>query len=64
MLEASPDPLNPLDTYRGGSIGGPREGLNEGSDLMSLTLKCDMFLESLGQPRNIGKVGNLGKIGK
>ena len=44
--------------------GGTRGGLNEGGDFMSLTPKCDMFLES---PRadptgNVGKVGNLGKV--
>ena len=39
-----PPPHTPLDAYnRGGAMGG---GLNERGDLMSLTPKCDMFLES------------------
>ena len=46
-------------------MGGPRGGLNEGGDLMSLTPKCDMFLESpqADQTGNVGKVGNVGKAG-
>ena len=33
---------------------------------MSLTPKCDIFLESplADQTGNVGKVGNLGKVGK
>ena len=54
----------PIAPYGGPYGGGTRGGLNEGGDFMSLTPKCDMFLES---PRadptgNVGKVGNLGKV--
>ena len=46
ILGEYPDPPipYPLDLHRGGPMGGPG-GLNEGDDLMSLTPKCDMFLE-------------------
>ena len=50
-------------------------GLNEGDDLMSVTPKCEMFLESpwadqtsnveeIGNPGKVGKVGKAGKVGK
>ena len=38
-------PLTPLDPYRGG-LWGARGGMSEGGDIMCLTPKCDMFLES------------------
>ena len=40
--------------------------LNEGGDLMSLTPKSDMYLEIPweDQPENVGKVGNVGIVGK
>ena len=38
----TPLSLTPLDPYRGAYWGG----LNEGGNLMYLTPKCDMFLES------------------
>ena len=43
----TPCPLIPLDPYRGALfLGGGRGGLYEGGDLMSMTPKCDIFLES------------------
>ena len=46
-------------------MGGPG-GPNEGGDLMSLTPKCDRFLEMpwAGQTENVGKVGNVEIVGK
>ena len=40
-----PSPVTPLDPYKGGPMGG-QGGMSEGGDIMSLTPKCDMFLES------------------
>ena len=40
-----PSSLTPLNPYRGGPMGA-RGGMSEGGDIMSLTPKCDMFLES------------------
>ena len=42
----TPCPLIPLDPFRG-ALWGARVALNEGGDLMSMTPKCNMFLESL-----------------
>ena len=46
-------------------MGGGLGGLKEGCVLMSLTPKCDTFLESAqaDQTGNVGKVGNVGKAG-
>ena len=46
-------------------MGGPG-GPNERVDLMSLTPKCDMFLEIPGEDKteNVGKIGNVGIVGK
>ena len=41
-----PLPLTPLYPYTGGPYGGARGGMSEGGDIMSLTPKCDLFLES------------------
>ena len=65
--EEYPDPPTPypLDPNKVGPMGGPG-GLNEGGDFMSLTPKCDMFLEIPweDQTENIGKVGNVVIVGK
>ena len=48
FLGESPDPPYPLPPYipiGGGPMGG-QGGMSEGGDIMSLTPKCDMFLES------------------
>ena len=47
ILGVSPDPpYPPRPLYgKGGPMGG-QGAMNEGGDIMSLTHKCDMFLES------------------
>ena len=61
----TPQPITPLNPNRRGPRGGPG-GLNKGGDLMSLTPKCDMFLEIPweDQTENVGKIGNIGIRGK
>ena len=49
FLGESPNPPDPLPPYTpiGGALwGGARGGTHEGAGIMSLTPKCDMFLES------------------
>ena len=48
MLRESSDPLTPYPPrpHIGEPYGGYQGGLNEGGDIMSLTPKLNMFLES------------------
>ena len=48
MLQESPRPPDPLSPYTpiGGPFWGARGVLYERGDLMCLTPKCNMFLES------------------